>query len=71
MVIGDITGEGSVTASDVSSVKAAASQPITNANFRNDVTANGTINATDIGLVKLRSGDSLPPAPTGPVLDEQ
>ena len=71
MVLGDITNDGAVNASDVSSVKAQSGQGVTGSNFRNDVTANGTITASDIGQVKAQSGVNLPPGPAEPALEQQ
>ena len=62
VLIGDSTGNGSVTATDIGQVKAQSGQPVTGANFRADLTANGgSITASDIGLVKSASGTQLPP----------
>jgi uncharacterized delta-60 repeat protein len=61
ILIGDTTGNGSVSASDIGQVKGQSGQPVTQSNFRLDVTASGeAINASDIGLVKSRSGTQLP-----------
>jgi hypothetical protein len=60
VLIGDATGEGSVTTSDIGQVKSQAGQAVTASNFRADVTANGTITSSDIGLVKTKSGGQLP-----------
>ena len=60
MLIGDTTGNGTVTSSDVSQVKLQSGQPVMSSNFRADVNASGTITSTDVSLVKLRSGTSLP-----------
>jgi len=60
-LLGDANGNGSVTATDVGSVKSQAGQPVTASNFRNDVTATGVINSTDVGLTKSSSGHMLPP----------
>ena len=57
---GDTTGNGAVTASDVSQVKLQSGQPVSGSNFRNDVTANGSITASDVSSVKLSSGTALP-----------
>ena len=60
-LVGDTTGNGSVTASDIGQIKARSGQPVSESNFRIDVTANGgSINASDIGLVKSHSGTRLP-----------
>jgi uncharacterized repeat protein (TIGR03803 family) len=63
-LLGDSSGNGAVTASDIGATKAAAGQPVTVLNFRNDVTPNGAINASDIGLVKAQSGTSVSGAPS-------
>jgi hypothetical protein len=60
ILLGAATGNGSVTASDVSRAKLQFGQPISGANFRNDIIANGSINATDVSGVKLKSGTALP-----------
>jgi uncharacterized delta-60 repeat protein len=61
ILMGDTTGNGSVSASDIGQVKGQSGQPVTQSNFRLDVTASGgAINASDIGLVKSRSGTQLP-----------
>jgi hypothetical protein len=58
---GDIDGNSSVTASDISQVKNASGQAVVDGtNFRTDVTANGSINSSDVGLVKSKSGNNLP-----------
>jgi N-acetylneuraminic acid mutarotase len=59
VLVGDVTGNGSVNSSDISLVKAQSGQPISNSNYRADVTGNGIINSADISLVKSRSGASL------------
>jgi hypothetical protein len=60
VLLGDVSGNGSVNATDVSQVKLQSGQPLTDINFRNDVNANGSINATDVSIVKLQSGTALP-----------
>jgi len=61
VLVGDTTGNGSVTASDIGQVKVQSGQAVTGSNFRTDVTANGgSITASDIGLVKSASGTLLP-----------
>ena len=60
LLIGDVTGNGSVNSTDISQTKLQTGQAITNANFLEDINANGSINATDVSLVKLHSGTSLP-----------
>ena len=66
MLLGDITNDAAVNASDVSVVKSFAGQTTDLTNFRNDVNANGAINSSDISLVKSVSGSALPPSPTAP-----
>ena len=60
VLLGDTTGNGVVSASDIGDAKAQSGQPLTTANFRTDVTANGSINASDMGVVKSRAGATLP-----------
>jgi hypothetical protein len=60
VLIGDVNGNGSVNATDISQVKGASGQPVDSANFRADVNANGSINATDVSLVKSLAGTALP-----------
>ncbi len=60
VLLGDVTPNGMVNASDVGSAKAGSGQATTAANFRADVTANGVINSSDVGTVKAASGTSLP-----------
>ena len=59
VLAGDVNGNGSVTTSDISQVKAQAGTTGPS-NFRSDVVANGTVNATDISIVKARAGTALP-----------
>lgn len=61
LLLGDTTGNGTVTASDVGQTKAASGQTLGTSNFRTDVTASGFINATDVGVVKASAGTVLPP----------
>lgn len=60
VLLGDTTGNGSVSASDVGQTKAQSGQPVGATNFRVDVNASGSINASDIGQVKAQSGTTLP-----------
>ncbi len=60
VLAGDVNGNGTVNAGDVSQSKGQAGQAVTGANFRSDVNANGSINAGDVALVKGASGTSLP-----------
>jgi hypothetical protein len=60
VLVGDATGNGSVTASDIGQVKAHSGQAVGPATFRSDVTANGgSITASDLGLVKAAAGTQL------------
>ena len=52
LLAGDASGNGSVSATDVSLTKTQSGAPVTNANFREDVVVTGSINGTDISLVK-------------------
>ena len=61
MLIGDMTGNKSVNASDIVQTKRQSGFSLTSVNFREDVTADGTISASDVILVKSRSGASVPP----------
>jgi uncharacterized delta-60 repeat protein len=61
MLLGDTTGNGSVTGSDVSQTKLQSGQPVSGSNFRSDVIVSGSINGTDVSSVKLKSGTALPP----------
>ncbi len=58
---GDVNGSGTVTSSDLSSVKANTNVTVSAANFLNDVVVNGAINSSDVGQVKALSGGVLPP----------
>ena len=61
ILLGDVTGDGRVNASDVSQTKTNSGQMLNASNFRNDVTANSVINGSDVSLVKLKSGTGLSP----------
>jgi hypothetical protein len=64
VLVGDATGNGSVTASDIGQVKAHSGQAVGPATFRSDVTANGgSITASDLGLVKAAAGTQLQYSP--------
>ena len=60
VLVGDTTGDGAVSSSDISETKAQSGQLVTASNFRNDLTANGSTNSSDISLVKSKSGTALP-----------
>lgn len=61
MMVGDVNGTRSVSASDISAVKARSGQVATALNFKFDVNATGAISASDISAVKARSGLVLAP----------
>jgi autotransporter-associated beta strand protein len=63
ILVGDVSGSGGVSSTDVSLVKTQAGAIVTNSNFRRDVVVNGSINGSDVSLVKLASGTALPPKP--------
>jgi hypothetical protein len=60
ILVGDTTGNGSVSASDIGQTKAESGRPVSAGNFLIDVNVSGAINASDIGLVKAQSGAQLP-----------
>lgn len=59
-LVGDVNNTRSVSASDISGVKARSGQPTTTANFKFDVNLSGAVNSSDISAVKARSGLVLP-----------
>jgi hypothetical protein len=59
VLIGDASGNGTVSNTDVASVKAQVAAPVTASNFRNDVNVNGTISNTDVSVTKAQVGTSL------------
>jgi hypothetical protein len=61
VLVGDVNGNASVNASDVSLTKSQVGQAVSGSNFREDVNANGTISATDVAQVKANVGTALPP----------
>ncbi len=60
VLLGDTTGNGSVSSSDIGLTKSQSGQLAGPGNFKTDVNVNGAVNASDVGLVKSRSGTSLP-----------
>ncbi len=60
VLAGDTSGNGAVTATDVSQTKLQSGLGVTAGNFREDVVVSGTITASDVSAVKLNSGTSLP-----------
>jgi Dockerin type I domain len=61
VLVGDVNGNATVNASDVSLTKSQVGNPVSGSNFREDVNANGTISSTDVALVKSKVGTALPP----------
>ncbi|MEP6822336.1 MAG: dockerin type I domain-containing protein [Chthoniobacterales bacterium] len=59
-LLGDTTGNGSVTASDIAQTKGQSGQTLSLGNFRTDVNTSGSINASDVGQVKSASGTQVP-----------
>ena len=60
ILLGDTSGNGTVSSTDVTQTKSQTGQAINASNFREDVAVNGTINASDVSSVKLKSGTALP-----------
>lgn len=60
VLIGDVTGDQSVNATDVSSIKSRSGVAVGPLNFRRDVAASGSINGTDVSVARLNSGSSIP-----------
>jgi concanavalin A-like lectin/glucanase superfamily protein len=60
VLIGDTSGNGAVSATDVTQTKLQSGQGVTASNFREDVIVGGTINGTDVSAVKLRTGTAVP-----------
>ena len=60
LLIGDTTGNGTVSGTDVSQTKARVGQAVSGTNFRSDVIVTNSINSTDVSAVKARSGTGLP-----------
>jgi hypothetical protein len=61
VLIGDVNGNGAVSAADVALTKSQVGATVGGSNFREDVNANGTISATDVAQVKANVGTALPP----------
>jgi uncharacterized delta-60 repeat protein len=60
VLIGDTTGNGIVSSSDISQTKLRTGQVVGESNFRSDITANGAISSADVSLAKSKSGTGLP-----------
>ena len=61
LLVGDASGDGKVTASDVSLVRAQVGTPVTESNFRTNVSADGSINARDVRITKSQIRKNLRP----------
>ena len=61
LLIGDVSGNGSVTSNDVSTTQSKVGQPVTKTTFREDVTLDGSISSADVQLVTSKKGMVLPP----------
>jgi hypothetical protein len=64
-LLGDVagTGNGVVSNTDVSNIKAQVAAAVITSNFRNDVNANGVISNTDVSATKAQVGTTLPTSP--------
>jgi hypothetical protein len=60
VLLGDTSGNGTVSSTDVTQTKLQSGQAVTASNFREDVIVSGAINGTDVSAVKLKSGTALP-----------
>ena len=60
MLVGDINGNKTVSASDLGQVKSLVRRDVDAANFRTDVNVSGTLTGSDIGLVKANAGHTVP-----------
>jgi hypothetical protein len=60
VLVGDVSGNGTVNAADVSLCKSHLGEAVDQTNFRNDVNTNGTINAADEAIIKSDLGTGLP-----------
>ena len=60
VLVGDVNGNGTVNAADVSLCKSHLGEAANATNFRSDANANGAINAADTAIVKSNLGNGLP-----------
>ena len=60
VLVGDVSGNGVVNASDVGEAKIRVGHQVDATNYLADVTVNGAINASDVAMVKTASGTALP-----------
>jgi len=59
-MVGDVSGNGAINASDINIVKAHLNLPADATNFRYDIDADGAIAPKDVSAVKARSGRMMP-----------
>jgi N-acetylneuraminic acid mutarotase len=62
ILVGDVNGNGTVNASDITQTKTNSGVSVDATNFRSDINANGSVNASDVTLVKSNSGTGLRPS---------
>jgi len=60
VLLGDTTGNGSVTSADVTLTQSKVGQTVNGSSFREDVDLDGAINSTDVSLVQSKVGTKLP-----------
>ena len=60
MLIGDTTGDKTVSNSDVAQTRGQVGVAVTASNFREDVKVNGAITSADVSLVRSDVGHTLP-----------
>jgi hypothetical protein len=60
ILVGDVNGNATVNAADVSLCKSHLGEVANATNFRSDANANGAINAADTAIVKSHLGSGLP-----------
>ena len=60
LLVGDINGNKTVSASDIGQAKSLSGATVDLTNFRADVNVSGTLTASDIGLVKANAGHTVP-----------
>ncbi len=65
ILIGDTTGNGTVSSSDIGQTKSLSGSVIDSNTFRADVAPSGMVNSSDIGIVKSKSGNALTGPPLG------
>ena len=60
LLVGDVNGNKTVSASDLGQVKSLSGATVDAANFRTDVNVSGTLTGSDISLVKASAGHTVP-----------